>query len=83
MMPKFNLGLGEILGILTFIGGIVAWWEAKTFKRYAAERDFHVILESQNEILKRQTEILEELKHGSFDTRSELIALRTVLERKI
>lgn len=49
------------LGLLTFIGGIVAWYSAAVVKRYAAQRDFNHLTRSYEQLVANQTTILKEL----------------------
>lgn len=45
------LGLaGGIIGILTFVGGILAWYSGAIEKRYAAQRDFQHLKKNQENI---------------------------------
>lgn len=38
--------LGAVLGIVTFLGGLLAWYRASVEKTYAAQRDFSHVKES-------------------------------------
>lgn len=39
-MDWISENLGEILGVVTFVGGLLAWYRASVEKSYAAQRDF-------------------------------------------
>lgn len=59
---RFSLEtLAVIASLLTFSGGIVAWYSASVQKKYAAMRDFQHLQRSYEQLATNQTAILREL----------------------
>lgn len=50
-----------LLGLITFVGGCLAWYSAAVVKRYAAQRDFQHLTRSYEQLAANQSTILKEL----------------------
>lgn len=52
---------GAIIGIVTFIGGIVAWYRGAIQKEYASQRDWQHIKTNQKELVQNLNFLFNEL----------------------
>ena len=50
-----------IIGILTFIGGVVAWYRSAVQKEYASQRDWEHIKNNQRELVQNLNFLFKEL----------------------
>lgn len=68
--------LATIISIVTFAGGVLAWYSGAVQKRYAAQRDFEHLKRNYEQLARNQETILKEI-----DSKFDVVA-RDLLELK-
>lgn len=53
--------VGAVIAVLTFLGGILAWWSANVEKQYAAKRDFEHLKRNYEQIAQTLKVIHEDM----------------------
>lgn len=66
MKPTLEL-LAVVVSLLTFAGGVIAWYSASVQKRYASQRDFEHLKRNYEQLASNQNEIVKDLDKG-FDS---------------
>lgn len=76
--------LAVVASLLTFAGGLIAWYSANVQKRYAAQRDFAHLQRSYEQLASNQSAILKELdeKFDELFQRMEAKSNQALLELK-
>lgn len=81
-LDKIQEWIPLAIGIITFLGGTLAWYSGAVEKRYAAQRDFAHLRENQKQIsqgvsdlFKEQDRRFDELERESTEIKSLIMNL--------
>lgn len=60
MLTLIKDWLPLLIGLITFLGGTIAWYSGAIEKRYAAQRDFNHLKKNQENIARGVSELFKE-----------------------
>lgn len=71
--------IGFVISIVTFSGGLLAFWRGSVEKRYAAERDFNHLKNNQLQIGEAIAMLQRDVDDNQHKIEVELAQLKTLL----
>lgn len=82
-LDKIQEWIPLTIGIITFLGGSLAWYSGAIEKRYAAQRDFQHLRENQKQINQGINELLKELDRRFDEIERENMEVKSLLTNLI
>lgn len=71
--------VGFIISVVTFSGGIIAFWQGSVKKRYAAEREFVHLKNNQLQISEALAEMAKDADERGHRVEVELVQIKSLL----
>lgn len=68
--------IGVLIGVLTFLGGLLAWYRGAVEKNYASKRDWEHVRRNQENLTKNLETLFREFDNRFDQTNNQLLELK-------
>lgn len=74
---------GILIGILTFLGGLLAWYKGSVEKEYASRRDWEHVKTNQRELVKSLDFLFKEFDNRFDQINSQMLEIKAMFYASI